>query len=329
MNPDISIITPLYNGSKTLLETAMSVVSQDYNNWEWILFDDGSTDSTQKIAEELVAKDPKRIKFHTHENNSNHGTAYTRNRAVEKSTGEIISFIDQDDIWLEDRLSHQWDILKRHSECAMIWSPALYWYTHRSFVQPVGYRGKGLNPGIYPPPEFVKIFLSDLRGTPLPSGSLLGRKQFEEVNGYDESIRGSEDIVLWLKIAQKYPIYFDNKVLIKYRKHEDSTLRVARRSGKMDEWDLVFYRWVNKFLKDAGAEQQIIDENDFAYYKTLKRMLSKEGYFRSRIKLKQKLNEYPEIGKRFNMDYILDVTMPFDLASRISAKLRFDILKKK
>jgi glycosyltransferase involved in cell wall biosynthesis len=328
LNPEISIITPLYNGSKTLLETALSVLSQDFKNWEWILFDDGSTDSTHEVVAELLAKEPNRIKYFEHENNANHGTAFTRNRAVEKSTGEIISFIDQDDIWSEDRLSHQYEILKKHDECAMIWSPALYWYTDRSFVQSVGYRGKGLKPGVYIPPSFVKIFLSDLKGTPLPSGSLLRRKHFEEVNGYDESIRGSEDIVLWLKIAQKYPIYFDEKVLIKYRKHEDSTLRVAKRSGKMDEWDLTFYRWVNKFLKEGKADKELIDENAFAYYKTLKRMLSKEGYFKSRIALRNKLKEHPEIGKSFSMDYLLDLTMPFDLASRISAKIRFDLLKK-
>jgi len=329
VNPEISIITPLYNGSKTLLETAMSVLSQDFTNWEWILFDDGSTDCTHKIADELIDKHPEKIKFFAHENNANHGTAYTRNRAVERSSGKIISFVDQDDIWVSDRLSHQLRILNHFPECAMIWSPALYWYTDRSFVQPVGYRGKGLHTGVYMPPQFVKIFLSDLRGTPLPSGSLLGREQFESVNGYDESIRGSEDIVLWLKLAQKFPIYFDDKVLIKYRKHEDSTLRVAKRSGKMDEWDLDFYKWVNRFLKEGKAEQTLIDENDFAYYKTLKRMHSNEGYFKSRIGLKKKLKEYPEIGKRFGLDYLLDLAMPFDLANRISAKIRFDLLKQR
>ena len=52
----ISIITTLYNGSKLFSETADSVLGQDYKDWEWILFDDGSTDGTQEIARELAGK---------------------------------------------------------------------------------------------------------------------------------------------------------------------------------------------------------------------------------------------------------------------------------
>jgi glycosyltransferase involved in cell wall biosynthesis len=326
--PKVSIITPLYNGSKTLNETAASVMSQDYPDWEWILFDDGSSDRTIELADQIVSMGKGKVKFFTHEGNANHGTAYTRNRAFEKSTGEIISFIDQDDIWYNDRLSHQLRILADHPECGMIWSPAMYWYTSRTFVQPVGYKGTGLQTGVYQPPAFVKIFLSDLKGTPLPSGSLVRRKAYEDVKGYEESIRGSEDIVLWLKIAGRYPIYFDDKVLIKYRKHEDSTLRVAKRSGKMDEWDLVFYKWVNDFLKLSGAEKELIEENEFAYYKTLKRVLSKESYLKSRKNLFRRLKEHKDICENFTFDYLLDLIMPFDLANKVSAKIRFDLLRK-
>lgn len=321
--PRVSIITPLYNGSQTLKETAQSVFSQDYDNWEWILFDDGSTDNTMQIADELRSSLPEKISIYCHESNANHGTSFTRNRAFEKTRGDIIAFIDQDDIWYEDRLSHQLKLLDANTECAMIWSPALYWYAERSFVQPVGYRGEGLKPGAYEPPEFVRIFLSDLKGTPLPSGSLLKREVYESVKGYEESIRGSEDIVLWLKIAKNHRIYFDDKVLIKYRKHHDSTLRVAKRSGKMDEWDLVFYKWVGNFLRESNAGRELVEENDFAMYKTIKRLAGRENYFKSRMELLRRVKEYPELSSRFKYDYLLDVILPFDIASRVSAKIRF------
>ncbi len=324
----ISIITPLYNGAKTLGETSESVLAQDFDNWEWILFDDGSTDDTIVIAEKLCEANPERVRLFRHEGNANFGTSFTRNKAVEMASADIIAFIDQDDVWYKNRLSHQMEIFSQHPECAMIWSPALYWYENREFVQPVGYRGRGLKKGAYQPPEFVRIFLSDLRGTPLPSGSLVRRKAFESVNGYEESIRGSEDVVLWLKLAAKYPIYFDDKVLIKYRKHHDSTLRVARRSGKMDEWDLVFYRWVHNFLNETGADDQLKMENDFAFYKTLKRIAAREGYFKSRSVLKKRMSEYPDINSKFALDYLLDLVLPFDIANKVSAKLRFDMLAK-
>ncbi|MBS1517273.1 MAG: glycosyltransferase [Bacteroidetes bacterium] len=326
--PKVSIITPLYNGSKTLMETAESVLSQDFREWEWILFDDGSSDNTKDIAKELCARHKGKILFFTHEGGRNHGTAYTRNRAVEKSESSIISFIDQDDIWYNNRLSHHLEIFDRRPDCAMIWGPALYWYRNRTFKQPVGMRGKGLESGRYEPPDFVEIFLSDLRGTPLPSASLVRRNEFEKVNGYEESIRGSEDIVLWLKLAEKFPIYYDDEILIKYRKHQDSTLRQASDSGRMDEWNLIFYKWVIDFLKRISADENIIEENKFAYYKCLKKIAARMNYPESRMELFRRLKSYPELKKKYTGDYLLDLFLPFDTATRISAKLRFDIFRK-
>jgi len=327
--PEVSIITPLYNGSKTLEETADSVLGQDFKEWEWIFFDDGSTDETIEIAEKIKQKYPDKIFLYTHESNRNHGTAYTRNRAFEKSTGNIISFIDQDDIWYEKRLSHQLNLFRNKPECAMIWGPALYWYSERSFVQSVGLNGNGLKSGIYEPPAFIEIFLSNLKGTPLPSASLVRRKEFENVRGYEESIRGSEDIVLWLKLSEKYPICFDEEVLIKYRKHQDSTLRKANDSGKMDEWNLDFYKWVIDFLKRTSSKKSILEENEFAYYKNLKKISGKKNFINSRKDLYNRLKSNPDIWKKFSGDYLLDLILPFDTASRISAKLRFDLFKKK
>ncbi|MDQ3020517.1 MAG: glycosyltransferase [Bacteroidota bacterium] len=323
----ISIITPLYNGSKTLLETAESVLAQDYKDWEWILFDDGSIDGTQEIAKKLSNDHPSRIIYFEHSGNKNFGTAYTRNRAVEKSKNAIISFIDQDDIWYKNRLSHQINLFDRLEDCAMIWGPVLYWYKDRSFKQPVGYNGNGLESGTYDSPKFVEIFLNNLRGTPLPSASLVRRKHFEETGGFEESIRGSEDIVLWLKLGQKFQIYYDDEILTKYRKHPDSTLRRANDSGIMDEWNLTFYKWVIDFLEKNFANKDLIGQNEFAYYKCLKKISGRQNYFGSRKDLIKRLNTFPELKKKYYKDFLLDLILPFDIATKVSAKLRFDIFK--
>ncbi|MDZ4712075.1 MAG: glycosyltransferase family A protein [bacterium] len=327
--PKISIITPLYNGTKTFEETADSVLSQDFENWEWILYDDGSRDGIQELGKKFAEKYKGKVFYFEHENNKNFGTAYTRNRAAEKATGNIISFIDQDDIWYKNRLSHQLEIFRQHQDCAMIWGPALYWYSNRTFVQPVKYNGEDIRTGVYESPRFIEIFLRDLKGTPLPGASLVRKESFIKVKGYDESIRGSEDIVLWLKIAEQFKIYFDDKVLIKYRKHQDSTLGRANQSGEMYEWNLIFYKWVIEFLKKNKASERLIEENEFAYYITAKKIVSKEKYADGRKKLLSKLNSYPELKKKFMKDYFLDLIMPMSIASKVSAKLRFDLLRKK
>lgn len=326
--PKVSIITPLYNGTKTFNETAESVLNQDFIDWEWILFDDGSSDGIQEAAKKLSSKYEGKILYFEHAGNKNHGTAYTRNRAVEKSSGEIIAFIDQDDIWYENKLSHQLKVFENLEECSMLYAPALYWYKERSFVQPIKYKGEDLKPGIYRIPQLIEIFLNDLRGTPLPSASLVRKKKFSEVNGFEESIRGSEDIVLWLKLARKYPAYFDGKVLTKYRRHRDSTLRQAARSGEMNEWNLTFYKWVIEYLKENSVSGKILKENQYAYYICLKKT-AKGNYFKSRKKILEGLNAYPSLKKIFFKDFLLDLLLPIGISTKISAKLRFDIFGEK
>lgn len=327
--PKISVITPLYNGSKMISETLESILSQDYKDWELIFFDDGSSDGTQELAKKYADVYKDRIFYFEHKENANYGTAYTRNRAVEKSSGEIISFIDQDDIWYTNKLSHQMGIFDSLKDCSMIWGPSLYWYKDRSFKQPVGYRELGLSSRVYNPPEFVRIFLSNFRGTPLPSASLVRRKHFDEAGGYEESIKGSEDIVLWVKLADRFSICYDDEILLKYRKHQDSTLRQATESGKMNEWNLIFYKWVIDFLKSKPGNADLIEEIEFMYYKCLKKMASGEGYFGSRKDLIKGLRTYPDLKKKYFKDFLLDLILPFDFASKVSAKLRFDIFKSK
>ncbi len=326
--PKISIITTLFNGAKLFSETAESVIAQDYKDWEWILFDDGSSDGTQDIAKAIAAEHKDKIFYFEHQDNRNFGTAFTRNRAIERSCGDVISFIDQDDIWYINRLSYHLDIFDSLKDCAMIWSPALYWYKERSFKQPVGEKGSGLKSGIYEPRQLVENFLRDLRCTPLPSASMVRRKQFNEVKGFEESVKGSEDIVLWIKLASKYSICYDDEIIVKYRKHFDSTLRQAALSGKMYEWNLVFYRWVIEFLKKNNFDNSLTEEYEFSYYTCLKRMAGKKNFFESRRELKEGLNKYPELKNRFMKDFLLDLVMPFDIATKVSAKLRFDWLKK-
>lgn len=327
--PEVSIITPLYNGSKTLSETYESVISQDFTDWEWIFFDDGSSDNTSSIAKKYAGQHPGKIFYYEHEKNKNFGTAYTRNRAVEIAKGEFISFIDQDDIWYTDRLRHQIEILKAQINCAMIWSPALYWYEDRTFEQPVLIRNEKIKPGIYKKGELVELYLNDLRSTPLPSASIIRKVFFDKVDGFEESVKGSEDVVLWIKVNDKFDVYFDDKIIVKYRKHFDSTLRQATKSGKMNLWNLVFYRWVLDFLKRSNYNDDIKKDYEFTYYTCLKRIAGKEGYAGSRKILKNELNKYPELKQKFKLDYLLDLVLPFSVASKVSAKIRFVWFKNK
>lgn len=102
--PLVSIITPNYNSEKYICDTIESVISQTYSNWEMIIIDDASTDSSVKLIESYLQKD-ERINLLKIENNS--GTAEARNKGVECAKGRFIAFLDSDDVWLESKLKTQ------------------------------------------------------------------------------------------------------------------------------------------------------------------------------------------------------------------------------
>ena len=108
--PLISVIIPMYNVEAFLDRCMETVTKQEYKNLEIILVDDGSTDSTNKLASEWCERDG-RIRLITKENG---GQSAARNLAVKQARGEYITFVDSDD-WLEcDSISYLYDLLKKH-----------------------------------------------------------------------------------------------------------------------------------------------------------------------------------------------------------------------
>ena len=101
MNDLVSIVTPLYNAEKYIGKTIESVLSQSYDDFEMIIVDDLSIDSSREVVKEYAKKDNK-IKLIELE--SNQGAAVARNKGLEMATGRYIAFIDNDDIWEEDKL---------------------------------------------------------------------------------------------------------------------------------------------------------------------------------------------------------------------------------
>lgn len=93
--PKISVITPFFNSEHYVKECANSVLNQTYKDFEWVVIDDGSTDSTFKLLQDLAKKD-KRVKLLTQKNS---GAGSARNLGLENIKGLYYTFIDSDDIW--------------------------------------------------------------------------------------------------------------------------------------------------------------------------------------------------------------------------------------
>lgn len=96
----ISIIIPIYNVEMYIKECIDSVLMQTYQNFEILLIDDGSTDSSGKLCDEIALTDFRIKVFHK----SNGGSASARNYGMEKAVGEYIIFLDSDDYWIEKNI---------------------------------------------------------------------------------------------------------------------------------------------------------------------------------------------------------------------------------
>ena len=105
----VSIIVPVYNAGKWIEDTILSVKSQTYKDWELLLVDDGSTDSSVEIINELIKEGEgrdDRVRL-IDAKVGNYGAAHARNRGVEEAKGRYICYIDADDLWSPDKLEKQ------------------------------------------------------------------------------------------------------------------------------------------------------------------------------------------------------------------------------
>lgn len=204
----VSVITPAYNASKYIASTIESVQSQTHKNWEMLIVDDGSKDSTADIVRKYADKD-KRIRLISQKNA---GSAAARNNALRNAEGKYICFLDADDLWDKDFLDSQIKFLKDRDA-------ALVFASYRRINE----NGKEiLKPFIVPD----KVNYSGLLKT--CSISCLTALFDKEAIGdqyFNEDLKSMrDDFVFWLQILKRIPFAYGNpEVLASYRVFSTST----------------------------------------------------------------------------------------------------------
>src|SRR6476620_1247077 len=106
-NPDVSVIVPFLNAARFLQEAIDSVFTQTYESWELLLVDDGSTDSSSKIARDCAVTHPQRVRYLEHPGHINRGTSSSRNLAIRHMRGRFVALLDSDDAWFPNKLQEQ------------------------------------------------------------------------------------------------------------------------------------------------------------------------------------------------------------------------------
>ena len=108
--PKISIIVPVFNGRAFILDALNSILEQSFTDWECILINDGSTDDSREVMESWIRHNHLAHKFEL-VNTPNQGVSRSRNLGLELANGEIVAFLDCDDIWERNKLELQHQIL--------------------------------------------------------------------------------------------------------------------------------------------------------------------------------------------------------------------------
>lgn len=223
MQPKISIITPVFNREKVIQETIESVQKQSFTDYEHILIDDGSTDSSKDIIIKYAANDP-RIKTIFLEENSGGFVGKVRNIAIKASKGELIAFIDSDDLWTEDKLELQLNQLEKN-DLDIIYHPIYRFEGDISNVNNI--YGKTLRKDYF----FPELFENG--GYP-PITSILMRKSiFDTVGYFDETMRLSEDHDFILRVSMmNYKFDYISKPLGYFRRGHESLVNSNSLLGK-------------------------------------------------------------------------------------------------
>lgn len=223
----IAAIVPLYNGAPFIRATLLSIIGQARKPDEIIVVDDGSTDDGAEVVRQVAAEQSVAI---TLLSKPNGGQSSARNFGVAHAGSELIAFLDQDDMWYPDHLEQlEQPFLRgvRHREIGWVYSD----------LDEVDRDGRMITRSLLSTMEVKhpKRSLSDcLSGDMfvLPSASLISRKAFDEVGGFDERLSGYEDDDLFLRLFQAgyWNVYIPNS-LTKWRIHTASssyTLRMAK-----------------------------------------------------------------------------------------------------
>jgi len=121
-NPVISIIVPAYNYGQFLGDCLNSVLVQEFEDWECIVIDDGSTDHTNLVVQDFIQKDA-RFRYHYQ---TNAGLSAARNAGLNLATGKYIQLLDADDGIKPTKLRLQAHYLDEHPEAALVFGPAIY-----------------------------------------------------------------------------------------------------------------------------------------------------------------------------------------------------------
>lgn len=287
---------PAYNAEKYIKEAIDSILNQTFKDFEFIIVNDGSKDSTKNIIESYA--DP-RIKIINH--GTNQGIYSSRSDGLKMARGEFIAILDSDDISMKNRLEEQLDFMLNHPDIAVV----------GSWMETIDVEsGKTHILKLERDPAIIK-WMHILKNQILNSSSFFRKKIIDEIGYYRKEYEYAEDYDLWSRISRRYKMVNIPKVLVQYRICSKSVTRAleTRKAQKQHILEIVFNNinyYINlnrkdfKVFSNAVKWAKISNFKDFIkvrkIYKDLFSSYIKKEKF-SKIDIKKILPDYKKKQK--------------------------------
>jgi len=259
---------PAYNARPYIAEAINSVLEQEYPHIELIVIDDGSSDGTAECAESF-GDGVKVIR------QANAGVAAARNKGLAEARGELIAFLDADDVWLPGKLKAQVEYLLAHPETGVVYGIFSRWH-----AKPDGSFDSPPEPVVDNPQNpllaehsgwiYTKLLFDNIVHI---ITAMIRKEVVEELVGFDESLPTGEDYDFWLRMSRHFRADKLNRVLAYYRIHATSITKVPRAENNE-------YRVLKKMLDQyglVGPDNSIVEESRMR--DRLAQLCFSHGYF--------------------------------------------------
>lgn len=251
---EISVVVPLYNKKKSVLETMKAALNQTFNNYEIIVVDDGSTDHSAELVETIKNE---KLKIYRKENT---GVSDTRNFGITKAQGDYIAFLDADDLWDNLYLERLHMMIESAPECGMF---VQNYQTVRFDDLPLKLNSPEGHIEVYK--NWEEVFSEMPLVTPAIA---VNKKKFIDSGYFDTSLSIGEDLEAWLRISLQYPVCYLNEthVLVVLFSKEYHSRIVPKDYTKHYTYKLVTQKEKYLNLKDNIFVHRLINRAIFYAY---------------------------------------------------------------
>lgn len=245
-----SVVIPTYNRAARLIKTVNSLLSQRYTSYEIIVVDDGSTDNTSEVIDNIESNN---IRYF-YKNNEERAAA--RNFGVKKALGQYVTFLDSDDI-----------LYPHHLEVA---NRIIITNKYPSVFH-TGYEIKDINDEIIRRINNREGDLNEqlLYGNSLSCIGVFIRKDIalKHLFNEDRNLSGSEDYELWMRLASRYKIYYSNEITAALVQHEGRSVLGFDKRILINRIELLIkYLFEDqKFLKTYGSKESVFIAHRYLY----------------------------------------------------------------